>query len=189
MVTGRSGSNELEGRVFVSSDGGQKWTDRGATDFEATEITSFLYIDPDHPDVFYFGGLDLQKTTDTGVTWTNLTTNYRIRGRFNPGEAKTHVDMESMAFSPVDSSKLFIGTDGGLLQEPFDTNDLLVVPAALHWLPSLTVVAATVLAVESLVFIWVHVKYREVGSIVMSGVLGLLMAFVAYGRLVLQPLT
>jgi uncharacterized membrane protein YphA (DoxX/SURF4 family) len=38
----------------------------------------------------------------------------------------------------------------------------LIVPAALHWQPTLTVVAATVLAIESLVFIWVHVQYREI---------------------------
>ncbi len=31
-------------------------------------------------------------------------------------------------------------------------------------------------------FIWVHVKYREVPTIVMSAVLGLVMAFIAYGR-------
>jgi uncharacterized membrane protein YphA (DoxX/SURF4 family) len=64
----------------------------------------------------------------------------------------------------------------------------LIVPAALRWQPALTVVAATVLAVESLVFIGVHVKYREIPPIIMSGVLGLLMAFVAYGRLVLEPI-
>ena len=38
----------------------------------------------------------------------------------------------------------------------------LIVPAALRWRPELTVVAAAFLALESLVFIWVHVKYREV---------------------------
>ena len=64
----------------------------------------------------------------------------------------------------------------------------LVVPAAFHWHPPLTILAATVLAVESLVFVGVHVKYREVAPIIMSGVLGLLMAFVAYGRMVLQPI-
>jgi uncharacterized membrane protein YphA (DoxX/SURF4 family) len=64
----------------------------------------------------------------------------------------------------------------------------LIVPAAFHWQPTLTVVAAAVLAIESLVFIWVHVKYGEIGSIVMSGVLGLLMAFITYGRLVLSPI-
>jgi hypothetical protein len=65
----------------------------------------------------------------------------------------------------------------------------LIVPAAFHWKPALTVVAATVLAIESLVFIGVHAKYREIAPIVMSGVLGLLMAFIAYGRMVLNPIS
>jgi uncharacterized membrane protein len=64
----------------------------------------------------------------------------------------------------------------------------LIVPAALHWKPTLTVVAATILAFESLVFIWVHVQYRELPPVIMSGVLGLVMAFLAYGRMVLRPL-
>lgn len=64
----------------------------------------------------------------------------------------------------------------------------LIVPAALHWQPRLTVLAAAILAIESLVFIGVHVKYHEMGSIIMSGVLGLLMAFIAYGRMVLKPI-
>jgi uncharacterized membrane protein YphA (DoxX/SURF4 family) len=63
----------------------------------------------------------------------------------------------------------------------------LIAPAAFHWHPALTVVAATVLAIESLVFIGVHAKYREITTIIMSGVLGLLMAFIAYGRMVLTP--
>jgi uncharacterized membrane protein YphA (DoxX/SURF4 family) len=58
----------------------------------------------------------------------------------------------------------------------------LILPSALHWQPQLTVVAAATLASETLVFIWVHAKYREVGSIVFSGVLGLVMGFLACGR-------
>ena len=65
----------------------------------------------------------------------------------------------------------------------------LIVPAAFHWQPRLTVLAATVLAIESLVFIGVHVKYHEIPPIIMSGVLGLLMAFIAYGRMVLKPIS
>jgi uncharacterized membrane protein YphA (DoxX/SURF4 family) len=63
----------------------------------------------------------------------------------------------------------------------------LIVPAALHWQPTLAVVAATVLMIESLVFVWVHAKYGEITPIILSGVLGLLMAFIAYGRMVLKP--
>ena len=66
---------------------------------------------------------------------------------------------------------------------------LLIVPGALRWRPSLTVVAATILAIESLVFVWVHLKYREVPPIIFSVVLGLLMLFIAYGRMVLKPIS
>jgi len=64
----------------------------------------------------------------------------------------------------------------------------LIVPAAFHWRPPLTILAATVLAVESLVFVGVHVKYHEITPMILSGVLGLLMAFIAYGRMVLTPI-
>jgi hypothetical protein len=64
----------------------------------------------------------------------------------------------------------------------------LIVPSALHWHPILTVLAAAVLAIESLVFIAVHVKYRETGTIVMVVVLGVLMAFIAYGRWAIRPI-
>jgi len=64
----------------------------------------------------------------------------------------------------------------------------LIIPDVFHWHPPLTIVAAVVLAVESLVFIGVHLKYREIQTIIMSGVLGLLMAFIAYGRMILMPI-
>src|SRR5665213_2647667 len=59
----------------------------------------------------------------------------------------------------------------------------LIVPAALHWNPALTILAAAVLALESLVFVGVHVKYREFTPMILSAVLGLLMAFIVYGRI------
>lgn len=64
----------------------------------------------------------------------------------------------------------------------------LVLPGVSHRAPLLTIAAAAALALESLLFIWVHTKYRETATIVMSAVLGLIMAFIAYGRLVLSPL-
>ena len=64
----------------------------------------------------------------------------------------------------------------------------LIVPGAFHWQPGLTVVVAAVLSIESLVFIWVHSKYGEMTPIVMSAVLGLIMAFIAYCRMFLNPI-
>lgn len=59
----------------------------------------------------------------------------------------------------------------------------LILPGILNRNPRLTALAAAVLAIESLIFIGVHAKYGETGSMIMSGVLGLLMAFIAYGRM------
>lgn len=64
----------------------------------------------------------------------------------------------------------------------------LILPSALRWHPNLTPLAAVLLAIESLVFVWVHAKYKETGSIIMVCVLGLTMAFIAYGRFVLKPI-
>jgi hypothetical protein len=64
----------------------------------------------------------------------------------------------------------------------------LIVPDALHWHPQLTVLAATILAIEAVVFIGVHVKYRETTPIIMSAVLGIIMVFIAYGRTALSPI-
>lgn len=63
----------------------------------------------------------------------------------------------------------------------------LVVPGLVRQQQRLTVAAAAILAAESLVFIGVHVKYDEVGSIVFSAALGLVMAFVAWGRRAWAP--
>ena len=64
----------------------------------------------------------------------------------------------------------------------------LILPGVLHSHANLTVVAAIVLCAESLVFIWVHMKYNEKTPIIMSAVLCLIMAFIAYGRFALAPL-
>ena len=47
----------------------------------------------------------------------------------------------------------------------------LIVPDALRWHPSLTILAASVLAIEALIFIFVHVKYHEMTPTIMSAVL------------------
>ncbi len=64
----------------------------------------------------------------------------------------------------------------------------LIIPAALRWHPALTVIAAAVLAIESIVFVWVHAQYHEIAPIVLSGTLGLFLVLIAYGRMVLKPI-
>jgi hypothetical protein len=65
----------------------------------------------------------------------------------------------------------------------------LILPEAFQWQTPLTILAAAALAIESLVFVGVHIKYREITATVLSGALGLLMAFIAYGRSFLSPIS
>jgi uncharacterized membrane protein YphA (DoxX/SURF4 family) len=65
---------------------------------------------------------------------------------------------------------------------------LLIIPSAFRWHPKLTVVAAALLAIETIFFVWGHIKFQETGPMIMSTVLGLIMAFIAYGRAVVRPI-
>jgi hypothetical protein len=69
---------------------------------------------------------------------------------------------------------------------------LLVVPAAAKWMPVLTPIAAAALALETLVLAGLYSRYSlEVtvsNPLVWSVVMGVLVAFVAYGRYALRPL-
>ncbi len=64
----------------------------------------------------------------------------------------------------------------------------LILPATFRWQPRLTVAASAVLALESLVFIGVHAKYHETPTMIMCGTLGLVMVFIACGRMAVKPI-
>jgi hypothetical protein len=69
---------------------------------------------------------------------------------------------------------------------------LLIVPAATKWMPVLTPLAAAVLALETLglgaVYAQYSLKLAATNPLVWAVVMGLLVAFVAYGRYSLVPL-
>ena len=70
---------------------------------------------------------------------------------------------------------------------------LLVLPAAVRWMPVLTPLAAAALALETLALAGLYARYSRklaaTNPLVWSVVMGLLAAFVAYGRYALRPLT
>jgi uncharacterized membrane protein YphA (DoxX/SURF4 family) len=69
---------------------------------------------------------------------------------------------------------------------------LLIIPAATKWMPLLTPIAAAVLALETLALCGLYARYSLTlaasNPLVWSAVMGLLVAFVAYGRFALSPL-
>ena len=68
---------------------------------------------------------------------------------------------------------------------------LLIVPAAAKWMPVLTPLAAAVLALETLAIAGLYARYSlklaATNPLVWAVVMGLLAAFVAYGRYALGP--
>ena len=66
------------------------------------------------------------------------------------------------------------------------------VPAAARWMPILTPLAAGALALETLAIAGLYARYSlklaATNPLVWAVVMGLLTAFVAYGRYVLRPL-
>ena|ERR1044072_8661492 len=68
---------------------------------------------------------------------------------------------------------------------------LLVVPAAARWMPELTPLAAAVLALETLGLAALYARYSlaiaATNPMVWALVMGLLAAFVAYGRYAVRP--
>ena len=68
---------------------------------------------------------------------------------------------------------------------------LLIVPGALKWKPGLTPIAAAVLALETFALAALYAQYSlqfaATNPLVWALVMGLLAAFVAYGRYALRP--
>lgn len=86
-----------------------------------------IHMSPTNPDVVYYGGNVLFKTTDGGMNWSiispDLTTNNKSEQRSSGGpittdntRAEFHCTIVSIAESPRDSKVIWAGTDDGNVQ-------------------------------------------------------------------------
>jgi photosystem II stability/assembly factor-like uncharacterized protein len=86
-----------------------------------------IHMSPSDPDVLYYGGNVLFRTTDRGESWIaispDLTTNDKQKQRASGGEitpdntrAEFHSTILSIAESPRDTNVIWAGTDDGNLQ-------------------------------------------------------------------------
>jgi photosystem II stability/assembly factor-like uncharacterized protein len=86
-----------------------------------------IHISPTNPDVVYYGGNVLFRTTDAGETWQiispDLTTNDREKQRLSGGpitpdnsRAEFHCTIISISESPLDPDVIWVGTDDGNVQ-------------------------------------------------------------------------
>ena len=87
--------------IYRTSDGGNTWTLQStAPNHYGSQgwYANVIAVDPANPDVVYSGWLYMYKSTNGGVTWTNVTTSI-------------HVDFHAIAFN---AGALYVGNDGGV---------------------------------------------------------------------------
>jgi photosystem II stability/assembly factor-like uncharacterized protein len=111
-----------EARLEVSTNGGATWSNRGAACLDAGQVgyNTYLHASPADANTIYVGSRDIYKSTDGGLTWTNLTSNFippfsdKCSFAYAPRFSKAHADQHSFAFSPSDPQVFYAGNDGGV---------------------------------------------------------------------------
>lgn len=116
-VTTRDGPNMSTFRT--STDGGATWGGDIAKSIDMAQFAynTYLVAHPTEPNTLYVGSRDIYKSTDGGVTWSNLTNNFSWatdRYSYHPQASSTHSDQHFLAFDPRDPHVVYIANDGGL---------------------------------------------------------------------------
>lgn len=70
------------------------------------QYSAFFEVDPINASIIYFGGIDVYRTTNGGLSWTDL--GGSIAGSL------IHPDQHALAFDPTNTSIIYNGNDGGL---------------------------------------------------------------------------
>jgi photosystem II stability/assembly factor-like uncharacterized protein len=88
--------------LYKTSDAGASWQ-KSVVPSTALGVTwaNALAVDPNNQDRVFMGSLNFLVSNDGGSSMTGFATNM-------------HVDQQSIAFSPYNSTKIWIGNDGGL---------------------------------------------------------------------------
>lgn len=123
FVTGNV-NKQVTNQLLVSIDSGKSWTARTVNSIDAVQPWWNLYIaaDPHDANNIYVGALDIHKSSDGGVSWTNLTRNCTVllgnpsKVTFTPGGGILHFDQHTLVFSPRESSAIYVSNDGGLFK-------------------------------------------------------------------------
>jgi hypothetical protein len=86
--------------AYRSDDRGQSWTNLGIGNIQATYgwYLSVVGVHPQEPDTVFMGGLTLERSTNAGASWSNVT--------------PPHVDLHALAWDAA--GRLVAGDDGGV---------------------------------------------------------------------------
>ena len=92
--------------IYRTNNGGATWTELSASGASCAAqcwYNQHIHVDPTNPEIVYFGGLDLYKSVNGGVSFTNIS-----------APSNVHVDHHAFAFDPVNPAIIYSGNDGGI---------------------------------------------------------------------------
>ncbi len=111
-------------RLEMSDDAGATFTNRGTISNNAGGIdpgqfgyNTYLTASPVDANTVYVGSRDVFRSTDGGVTFTDISTAFAPpwpNGAYTPDNQKFHSDQQSFAFQPASGSTFYCGGDGGV---------------------------------------------------------------------------
>lgn len=130
----QAGNGNDIGGVFRSDDGGDTWTslsiptmcDRGTETQITREGNSgqawydlILAVDPTNPMRVYAGGVDAARSDNGGMTWQQISSwtggvPNEVGQQCFTNTTYVHADIHLMLFEPNSSTRLVIGSDGGI---------------------------------------------------------------------------
>ena len=111
------------GGCMRSDDGGFSFVSIGATESDRRGWWTPLQFDPTDPDVMYYGGNVLNRSTDGGTTWTAISGDLSTDPEQVDPDPGYHIYgvITWVAASPSDPNRIVVGTDEGLV---WTTRDL-----------------------------------------------------------------
>lgn len=111
-------------RLERSDDSGATWTNRGVISTTVGGLDNgqfgynvYLAASPTNADTIYVGTRDLFRSTDSGVTFTDISNSFAPpwpNGNYTPNLQKFHADQQSFAFEPGSGTTFYAGNDGGI---------------------------------------------------------------------------
>lgn len=118
-----NGATEI--RVELSTDNGSTFTNLGAEDVDNGQFSYNCYLEVSPADVntLYLGTRDIYKSTDGGLTYSNVTKNFSAEGVdgcttaggcYHPRQSNAHPDQHVLTFAPNNPAVFYAGNDGGL---------------------------------------------------------------------------